>query len=138
MGMEPEHRYRQENHSVWPYLLFKMHFSKILETRALKRGIMSQDSADSGWQGFLSLCSKIESPTECGQLFDLFLTIEEKENLASRFLIVKALLKEELTQREIADTYKVSIAQITRGSNALKIISPELKDLLKERLCKGK
>ena len=87
-----------------------------------------------GWQEFLKLCTKIESPKELGELLDLFLTIEEKETLASRYIIVKALCEGDLTQREIAETNKVSIAQITRGSNALKIISPRLKALLNTKL----
>jgi TrpR family trp operon transcriptional repressor len=95
---------------------------------------MDQNRDKEGWQGFLELCSKIHSTDELNRCFDLFLTIEEKETLASRYLIIKALLEECLTQREIAETYKVSIAQITRGSNALKIIDPALKKLLKTRL----
>lgn len=87
-----------------------------------------------GWQDFLKLCSKITSSEELSQLFDLFFTIEEKETLSSRFLIIKSLVEGHLTQREIAQASKVSIAQITRGSNALKIISPELKELLKKTL----
>jgi TrpR family transcriptional regulator, trp operon repressor len=87
-----------------------------------------------GWHEFLKLCSKISSPNELREVFDLFLTIEEKETLSSRYLIIKALVEAELTQREIAEKYKVSIAQITRGSNALKIISPKLKENLKSRL----
>ena len=87
-----------------------------------------------GWQEFLKLCSKISSPDEMREVFDLFMTIEEKETLSSRYLIIKALVEAELTQREIAEKYKVSIAQITRGSNALKIISPKLKENLKSRL----
>lgn len=86
------------------------------------------------WQEFLSFCSKFDSPDELGKTFDLFLTFEEKETLASRYLIIKALLEAKLTQREMADKYKVSIAQITRGSNALKIISPKLKKSLTELL----
>lgn len=87
-----------------------------------------------GWQEFLELCAKIRSPDELREVFDLFMTIEEKETLSSRYLIIKALVEGELTQREIADVFKVSIAQITRGSNALKIISPKLKETLKSRL----
>lgn len=83
-----------------------------------------------GWRGFIDLNSKISSSEELKKFFDLFLTIEEKELLASRFLIIKALLEGKLTQREIAAQYKVSIAQITRGSNAIKIIDPELKKSL--------
>ena len=74
------------------------------------------------------------SAQELEQLLDLFLTFEEKETLSSRFVIIKALFEGELTQREIAETHKVSIAQITRGSNALKIISPKMRDLLKKTL----
>lgn len=87
-----------------------------------------------GWKEFLKLCSGLKSAGELAQLFDLFFTLEEKENLAARALIVKALLEEKLTQREIADKYRVSIAQITRGSNALKVITPKLKKILKDRL----
>ncbi len=91
---------------------------------------MSQYRAKEGWIEFLELCSNAESSGELNQLFDLFLTIEEKELLASRYLIVKALFEGVLTQREIAKVYHVSIAQITRGSNALKIINGEMKNFL--------
>ena len=87
-----------------------------------------------GWKEFLELCASISSSEELGALFDLFYTIEEKETLASRYMIIKALLEGELTQREIAETAKVSIAQITRGSNALKIISFKLRNTLKSKL----
>lgn len=91
------------------------------------------DLEDKGWKGFLELCALIQSPEELKQLFDLFLTIEEKETFAARYLIIKELLDGKLSQREIALKCKVSIAQITRGSNALKIISPELKKRVKEQ-----
>ncbi len=89
-----------------------------------------------GWNEFLQVCSSFNSPQDLSQFFDLFLTIEEKETLASRFLIVKSLLEEEKTQREIAEHHQVSIAQITRGSNALKIVTPEFRKLLKKKLHK--
>ena len=85
---------------------------------------------NTSWKQFLELCVNLSSKKALEPFFDLFLTIEEKEILASRYLIIKALLENKLTQREIAEYYKVSISQITRGSNALKIISPELKKLL--------
>jgi TrpR family transcriptional regulator, trp operon repressor len=97
---------------------------------------MKKRSADEGWQGFLQLCSSVKTPEELERFFDLFLSIEEKEGLAARFLIVKAFMKGELTQREMAKTYKVSIAQITRGSNALKIIEPKLRKFLESQLKK--
>ena len=95
---------------------------------------MRQKSDKNGWWGFLTLCSKIQSPEELKKLFDLFLTIEEKETLGRRFLIVKALQEGKLTQREIADDFGVSISQITRGSNALKIIDPALNKILDKLL----
>lgn len=90
------------------------------------------DESDSGWQGFLTLCSKVRSSEECQQLFELFFTLEEQETLARRYLIVKALEEGKLTQREIAKKFQVSISQITRGSNALKIINQKLREFLRK------
>lgn len=94
---------------------------------------MKKDTTEDGWQGFLDLCATVKSPQDFGQLFDLFLTIEEKESLAARYLITKALLEKRLTQRKISEIYKVSIAQITRGSNALKVINTKLKKFLEKQ-----
>jgi TrpR family transcriptional regulator, trp operon repressor len=87
-----------------------------------------------GWKKFLQLCSKIGTAEQAESLFDLFLTLEEKEMLRQRFLIVKALLENRMTQREIAEKYKVSISQITRGSNAMKTIDKELKEFLQTNI----
>lgn len=95
---------------------------------------MKQESVEDGWVDFLVLCSKIKTPAEFNSFFALFLTFEERELMASRYLIIKALLEGQLTQREIAETYKMSIAQITRGSNALKIIDPKFKKSLEKKL----
>lgn len=95
---------------------------------------MPQKCDEDGWYGFLELCSKIKAPETFNNFFALFLTFEERETMASRYLIIKALLEGQLTQREIAEAYKVSIAQITRGSNALKMIDPELKKFLERKL----
>lgn len=81
---------------------------------------------EEGWKMFLDLCLRTKKSSRLGELFSLFLTIEEKEHLSSRMQIIKALLSEKLSQREISDEMKVSISQITRGSNALKIISDDL------------
>jgi TrpR family trp operon transcriptional repressor len=94
---------------------------------------MKKETIEDGWRGFLELCSTVNSSEDFGEFFDLFLTIEEKETLASRFLIVRALMEGKMTQREIAKAYKVSIAQITRGSNALKIIDNKLIKFLKNQ-----
>ena len=91
---------------------------------------MAKDLAEDGWRGFLEVCAKIKTPEDLDHFFSLFLTIEEQEALAARFLIVQALVEGRLTQRKIAEVYQVSIAQITRGSNALKIIDAKLKKFL--------
>lgn len=87
-----------------------------------------------GWNVFLKLCYPLSSPEEIELFLDLFLTIEEKHHLASRCLIIQELLKGKLTQREIAERHGVSIAQITRGSNALKRIDSKMEQFLKEHL----
>ena len=81
---------------------------------------------EEGWKMFLDLCLETKKASRLDELLNLFLTIEEKEHLSSRMHIIKALLDEKLSQREISDEMKVSISQITRGSNALKIISDDL------------
>lgn len=96
---------------------------------------MVSSESEEGWQGFLKLCSKTDKIELLSQLFDLLFTFEEKETLSSRYVIIKLLLENKLTQREISEKYKVSIAQITRGSNALKIISPQLRQQLVAAVC---
>lgn len=95
---------------------------------------MTKRHDDDGWRGFLELCAKINRPEELEEFLHLFLTLEEQEVLGRRYLIVKALEEGKLTQREIAEKFKVSISQITRGSNALKIIGPALKRFLESNL----
>ncbi|MBJ7450063.1 MAG: trp operon repressor [Parachlamydiales bacterium] len=87
---------------------------------------MTEDS----WHDFLNLCLKFKKKNDLEKFFHLFLTHEEKQLLKARCLIVKALLNNEKTQRKIAEENCVSIAQITRGSNALKCIDPKLREFL--------
>ncbi|MDP1573979.1 MAG: trp operon repressor [Coxiellaceae bacterium] len=86
----------------------------------------------SDWKSFLRLCLKAKNTDELSNLFDFFFTAEEKESLADRYAIIKALLENKKTQRELSESLNVSIAKITRGSNALKIIDPQLKVFLKK------
>lgn len=87
-----------------------------------------------GWREFLALCRHTNSDEQLASLLDLLLTLDEKEQLAMRVNLLQALLTGEKTQRVIAEELKVSIAKITRGSNALKTISPELKAYLQKEL----
>ncbi len=91
-------------------------------------------SGEDGWQGFYKLCEAAVAAGELNEVFDFFLTLEEKEDLKLRFLLIQALLEGKKTQREISRDLKISISKITRGSNALKIIKAPLRDFLKEQM----
>ena len=83
-----------------------------------------------GWRNFLQILAQEQDPKKLGVLSLLLFTSEERESLASRIRIIEELLRGKMTQREIAKKYGVSIAKITRGSNALKEVSEEMKDFL--------
>ncbi len=87
-----------------------------------------------GLDDFIDLLLSSKDKKTCLSLLDLFLTAEEKTDLEMRFFIVKELLKEEKTQRQIAKDLHVSIAKITRGSNELKRTKHPLLAYLKEKL----
>ncbi len=85
-----------------------------------------------GWRCFLNWCSATQDKALLTELFDCLLTPEEKDSIETRCLIVRDLLNQEQTQRQISESLQVSIAKITRGSNQLKRISPKLKTYLSQ------
>jgi len=87
-----------------------------------------------GWRYFLDLCLAAKNDKILSELFELFLTPEEKSSIEARCLIVKALLEQKKTQRQMSEDLNVSIAKITRGSNELKRISQKLSQFLQEEL----
>ncbi len=89
-----------------------------------------QANKDEGWWAFLELCRGLKTTEQLNEFFDFFLTIEEKEDISSRVLISRELLKGEKTQRQIAKDLQVSIAKITRGSNSLKLTSDKLMKII--------
>ncbi|HLF67623.1 MAG TPA: trp operon repressor [Gammaproteobacteria bacterium] len=91
---------------------------------------MDHNSEEAGWREFLQLCLHVDDVTTLDKLLRLHLTQEEQEAIAMRCLIVRELLKEEKTQRVIAQALQVSIAKITRGSNSLKLVDPDLRAYL--------
>ena len=91
-------------------------------------------SEPNGWSQFLTLTRAAESIQQLDQLFNLLFTLEEKNQLAMRVQLVKELLKGEKTQREISQDLKISIAKITRGSNALKTVDQALKTFILQSL----
>lgn len=86
-----------------------------------------------GWKEFLKLLKSVKSERELMAIFKVILTIEEFEAIGGRVLILRALLKGGMSQREIAEHLGVGIATITRGSNALKIVDEKTKE--KMRVC---
>ena len=86
------------------------------------------------WKSFLSLCQKTKTPDELSRLLACFLTVEEKKSISDRYAIIAALLDAQLSQRDISEKLNVSIAKITRGSNALKIVDPALKSFLEKHI----
>jgi TrpR family transcriptional regulator, trp operon repressor len=86
--------------------------------------------SEDGWWRFLDLCLESVDSKELNELLRYILTPSEREEIASRYLITKELVKGKLTQRQISETLEVSIAKITRGSNSLKEISPSLRSFL--------
>lgn len=87
-----------------------------------------------GWKQFIMLCRETKDEKTLSTLFDLLLTHEEKESIAMRCLIVRELLQQTQTQREIAQNLQVSIAKITRGSNELKRMKDRFLAYLKSKL----
>lgn len=95
---------------------------------------MDAGSEKDGWRGFKALLAHIESDKDLEAFFALFLTHKEREEIAGRYLIVRDLVQGELTQRAIAKAHGISIANVSRGSNALKTIAVPLRRILEKFL----
>ncbi len=91
-------------------------------------------SKKKGWQRFIGLCYETQSSKELDALFQFFLTSEERNAISTRVELISALLEGKQTQRNIAAKLEISIAKITRGSNALKIIPTSLRRFLLKHL----
>ena len=94
------------------------------------------DKNQKGWQHFIALCKNTPDDKMLFSLLDLFLTAEEHDHLATRYLIVKELISGKKTQRQIAKDLNVSIAKITRGSNELKRVNNQIVHYLQKEFKK--
>ncbi|GGI69099.1 trp operon repressor [Shewanella gelidii] len=72
---------------------------------------------------------------ELSVLMALLLTEDERAAIAGRMKVFQLLLDSELSQRQIASEYQVSIATITRCSNYLKNMSTEHRERVRQILC---
>ncbi len=64
-------------------------------------------------------------------LFELLLTEEERSAIAGRLKVFQALLQGDMSQRQIAAEFEISIATITRCSNYLKHMPSEQREKIK-------
>lgn len=71
------------------------------------------------------------------EIWELFFTPMELDQLCARYEIIKGLTLENITQRDLSAKLKLSVAKITRGSNELKRRSPQLKEYLSEYFNNG-
>lgn len=92
------------------------------------------EQGESGWSGLLRIFSEAEDTERTEELLNLFFTLSEKEALVQRYNLVKALLEEKRTQREISQELGISISKITAGSKALKVISGKMKAYLTTKM----
>lgn len=80
----------------------------------------------------LELAELAQKANVLDDFFGLIFTPQEYEQLQKRYALIEALVKDELPQREISKQLQVSIAKITRGSNALKLLDPTLREILEQ------
>ena len=85
------------------------------------------ESEEDGWRRFLELCHNSDNLKELDALLHAVLTHTERHEIAFRVLIFRDLIREEKTQREIARDLPISLAIVSRGSNVLKTLDPELR-----------
>lgn len=93
------------------------------------------DAFKNQWNYFLDLLLSCKDKEDLNRLFYFILTHDERDMIAKRLALTKALLAKDKSQRQIAQDLSLSIALITRGSNELKRTSDEnmawIKKLLK-------
>ncbi|MBS0625716.1 MAG: trp operon repressor [Verrucomicrobia bacterium] len=82
---------------------------------------------EDGWWRFLAMCLKAKSLNELDALFQLMFTLSERAEIGVREEIFRTLIEGKKTQREIAKDLKTSIANVSRGSNCLKVAKPDLR-----------
>ena len=90
-----------------------------------------------GLKTFVQLIDVASKHDQLPELFELLLTHNEREDIALRCILVRELILEQKTQRDIAEKYQASITKITRGSNSLKQISAQFKSLLENYFSKA-
>jgi len=86
------------------------------------------------WAKFLELFLGVKDREILDMLFQLFMTMNERDMLVDRYRLVKALLATDLSQREIADILHLSISKVTAGSKATQVLSDHHKTYLLKKM----
>lgn len=95
---------------------------------------MTQYNDNNGWQDLIQLLSAMEDKRSIEKILQVLFTHDERNDMAKRVQIIHGLLQGDKTQRQLAQELNVSIAKITRGSNALKSVDDEVKVLLNKAI----
>jgi TrpR family transcriptional regulator, trp operon repressor len=90
------------------------------------------------WESVIEKVLAHQNAEELMALFQLLLTEEERSAIAGRLKVFQLLLTGDLSQRQIAAEYRVSIATITRCSNYLKHMPPEQRQSIKTLILSAK
>ncbi|GAA5192412.1 trp operon repressor [Ferrimonas gelatinilytica] len=78
---------------------------------------------DGRWQALLGLLAQESSEAGLDTLLRLLLSHDERQSVAGRLEVFKALLAGDRSQRQISADLGISIATITRASNTLKTLN---------------
>ncbi|MGS0679575.1 trp operon repressor [Shewanella sp. 125m-7] len=80
------------------------------------------------WDSVLEKVLSHQAHDDLIVLFELLLTEEERSAVAGRLKVFQMLLDGEMSQRQIAQEYQISIATITRCSNYLKHMTEQQRE----------
>lgn len=78
------------------------------------------------WQQFIVLLKQAVQEDKVDELLSMLLTVDERSALGLRLQIIRELLNNQRPQREIQQQLNTSAATITRGSNMLKSVDPDI------------
>lgn len=86
------------------------------------------------WQAFVSLLKQAVAEDKIDALLSMLLTADERSSFGLRVQIIQALLDSQYSQREIQQQLNTSAATITRGSNMLKTVEPDILQWVNRKL----
>jgi len=83
---------------------------------------------------FANLFTKLEEMKEVRELFEVFLTQDERRMLGDRLCVIAEILEGNLAHRQIAKKLQLSISRITAGSKAVQKLPTANKAFLMKKI----